>query len=1225
LDQIYNDRCNFDLLKSALEKTNLIEASAGTGKTYAIAGIFLRLLLEKRFSVGEILVVTYTVAATEELRDRIRKTIRATIDAFTKGGHEDPFLDGLVRKHWIPDQDSQDKELPGFRIKSGMTEGGDEKLRVLRAALRDFDEAPIYTIHGFCQRVLHENAFESMGLFDTELVPDERALHSEIVRDFWRKHFYEAPREFVSYALKNNVKPQFFLALTKGMLSNPDMRVIPAASPVSLDALPAFRRARERVLSAWGRAREDVLALLKNPGLNKAKYKNPDILAARMDGYAASEETFPLFEGFEKFTSSGLKAGTNKGKSTPAHLFFDDCEELLARARELQAEIEGQLLFLKGNVFRYLREELRKRKYTRNIQSFDDLLLNLRDALERAGGKDLVRNVKGRYRAALIDEFQDTDPVQYAIFQNIFGGGQSPLFFIGDPKQSIYSFRGADLFAYMRASRHVDSRYTLTNNWRSEPELVRAVNAIFENPKKDAFLYEEVPFERAAAGNVKDRSLLTVNGHTEPPFHIWFLGGIRLEAAGAKTNQSMTADLIVRAVAAEISQLLNLGREGKALIGAEPLAESHIAVLVRENREARLIQEALHSKGIHSVLHSTGNLFDTHEAMEMERILAALAEPHSEGLIKIALTTDMLGLNGEELESLSGNESDWEKWLTQFQDYNTLWERYGFIGMFRYFLAHENIRKRLLAFPDGERRLSNILHLMEVLHTESIERKLGISGMIKWLACQRDPDALRSDEHELRLESDDCAVMIVTIHKSKGLEYPIVFCPFNWGDSKARRKEFTYHDPEDDWRLNLVLEPDGVSGKMLAERENLAENIRLLYVAVTRAKNRCYLVWGPFKDAGTSSLAYILHTPGGDASRIVEATEEKFLKLTDTGMHNTLESIATQSEGAISLYDMPEPTCETLAPLAETPVSHSCRIFPGIVDRDRRIASFSYLRSERMAMPVIPPDDIADLPDRDGGAVSAEMPYQKEPIGMFAFPRGAKAGNCLHDILEHIDFTAPDSTETQNLVAAKLIEHGFDLKWQETVLGMIDSVVTVPLDPAIHGLTLSAISTENRLSEIEFTFPLNRLTPDALRNIFKESGVWSASAFPEQIGKLTFQPVRGYMKGFMDLVFLYEGRFYLVDWKSNYLGASIEDYGTEVLAEVMREDLYILQYHLYVVALHQYLKTRIPDYDYKSHFGGVFYIFLRGVNPETGPHTGIYRDRPAKKAIEFLCKNLIAI
>ncbi len=894
---------NFDLLKSALEKTNLIEASAGTGKTYAIAGIFLRLLLEKRLSVSDILVVTYTVAATEELRDRIRRTIRAAIDAFTKGGHEDPFLHGLVKCSSLHQ----------------------EKLRILRAALRDFDEAPIYTIHGFCQRVLHENSFESMGLFDTELVPDERALHSEIVQDFWRKHFYDAPREFVSYALKNNIKPQFFLALTKGKFSNPDMRIIPPASSVCLDALPSFRRAHERVLSAWKSSREDILVLLKNPGLSKTKYKNPNILAAAMDGYADSEASLPLFKGFDKFTSSGLKAGTNKGKSTPEHPFSDDCEELLVRARELQVEIEGQLLFLKTDIFRYLREELRKRKQTRNIQSFDDLLINLREALERPGGRDLVRNIRERYHAALIDEFQDTDQVQYAIFQNIFGGGGAPLFFIGDPKQSIYSFRGADLFAYMRASRHVDSRHTLTNNWRSEPDLVRAVNTIFSNPKKDAFLYEEVPFEKAAAGDVKDRSLLTVCERREEPFHIWFLSGARLEAAGAKTNQGMTANIIVRAVASEIARLLRLGREEKAIIGAEPLSESHIAILVRENREARLIQEALHHLNIHSVLHSTGNLFDTHEALEMERLLAAVAEPHSESLIRIALTTDMLGLNGETLESLSINEAEWEKWLTRFQEYNALWERHGFIGMFRYFLSNENVRERLLTFPDGERRLTNILHLTEVLHTESIERKLGISGMIKWLACQRDPDALRSEEYELRLESDDSAVRIVTIHKSKGLEYPVVFCPFNWGDSKAGKKEFTYHDPDDDWRLNLVLDPDAVFDKTLAERENLAENIRLLYVSVTRAKNRCYLVWGPFKDAGTSSLAYILHTPVNDSSRIVEATEEKFLKLSDADIQGDLARIASKSEGAISLYDMPEPSGETLAPPAEPVAILTCR------------------------------------------------------------------------------------------------------------------------------------------------------------------------------------------------------------------------------------------------------------------------------------------------------------
>jgi len=712
-------------------------------------------------------------------------------------------------------------------------------------------------------------------------------------------------------------------------------------------------------------------------------------------------------------------------------------------------------------------------------------------------------------------------------------------------------------------------------------------------------------------------------GRHEPPFHIWFLGGTRLEEAGAKTNQDMTADLIVRAVASEIARLLNLGRENKAMIGAEPLCESNIAVLVRENREARLVQDSLRNLSIHSVLHSSGNLFDTHESLEMERVLAGIAEPHSEVLIRIALTTDMLGLSGEELESQSRNEADWEEWLTHFQEYNTLWERHGFVGMFRYFLAHENVRERLLAFPDGERRLTNILHLMEVLHTESIERKLGISSMIKWLACQRDPEALRSEEHELRLESDESAVRIVTIHKSKGLEYPVVFCPFNWGDSKARKKEFTYHDPEDDWQLNLVLDPETVSGKTLAERENLAENIRLLYVSLTRAKNRCYLVWGPFKDAGTSSLAYILHTPGNDSSSIIEATQEKFLNLTDTDMRNTLEGISARSEGAISLYDMPEQSEETCAPPAEQPATLTCRKFPGIADRDGRIASFSYLLSERMAMPVILPDDIADLPDRDGGTIVAEMPYQKEPSGMFAFPKGAKAGNCLHDILEQVDFTTPDGLETETLITEKLRQHGFDPKWQEVLCRMIGAVVTTPLQPAINGLKLSAIGNEDRLSELEFYFPLNRLTPDTLRSIFKESGILSPSTFPERIGRLNFKPVKGFMKGFMDLVFRYDGRFFLVDWKSNFLGTSIEDYGAESLAEVMREEFYVLQYHLYVMALHQYLKTRVSGYDYETHFGGVFYIFLRGVDPDAGSNVGVYRDRPAKNAIEFLCKKLI--
>jgi len=1197
----------FDLLNSPLERTNLIEASAGTGKTYAITGIFLRLLLEKRFSVGEILVVTYTVAATEELRDRIRRTIRAAIHAFARGGHDDPFLDGLVKRY------GNDK-----------VEKRREALRILRAALRDFDEAPIYTIHGFCQRALHENAFESMSLFDTELVPDERALNEEIVRDFWRTHFYESSKEFTSYSLNNKISPEYFQKLIKGKLFNPEMRINPHTQPVSLDALTPFRQAREKVRMTWRSARDNIAEKLSRSGLNKTKYKNPEALVAMMDGYVDSESPLLPFNGFDKFTSSYLKNATNRGKTTPEHPFFDDCEDLHKQASELESQIEGQLLFLKTHIFRYAREELQKRKKRQNIQSFDDLLNNLREALEQTDGRDLGGLIRKRYRAALIDEFQDTDPIQYAIFQNIFGLEGSPLFFIGDPKQSIYSFRGADLFAYMRASRHVDIRYTLTSNWRSEPDLVRAVNTIFETPGRKAFLYDEVPFENAVAGDVKDRKLFIMDGRTEPPFHLWFIHSDRLKDEGAKTNKSLTADLIVDALAAEISRLLQLGREKKAMIGPETLFEGHIAVLVRTNREARLVQDALRNNGIHSVLHSTGNLFDTHESLEMARVLTGIAEPRSDSLVRVALSTDMLGLTGEGLERLSESESEWEEWVTRFRDYNDLWERYGFIAMFRYFLSKEKVRECLLTYPDGERRLTNVLHLMEVLHTESVGQKLRMTGLIKWLARQRDENTLRLEEHELRLESDARAVKIVTIHKSKGLEYPVVFCPFNWGHSKDKTKEFTCHDPKDDWRLNLVLDPAAGYDKSLAEKESLAENIRLLYVSLTRAKNRCYLVWGPFKDAGTSSLAYVLHPPDGGATDIVEATETKFNNLSGSDMRSALESIAARADGAISVYDIPEPFSEIPSPTAEIPEKLSCRAFPGITDRDKRIASFSYLLSERIHLPGLTPEDASDLPDRDGGVTSTEMPYPKEATGMFSFPKGAKAGNLLHDILEHVDFTNPDNDETKNIVAVKLKQHGFDSQWEETICEMIGCVVSSPLQPGLKSPALSTVGKKDRLNELEFYFPLNRLTPDTLKKIFSQCGMSPYPASPTKIGRLNFQPVRGFMKGFMDLVFRQDGRFYLIDWKSNFLGPSVADYKAEALAKTMEEEFYILQYHLYVLAVHRYLRMRLPEYDYDTHFGGVFYIFLRGVDPSTGTDTGIYRDRPTKETIDYLSDTLIA-
>ncbi len=1203
---------DFDLLKSPLEGTNLIEASAGTGKTYTITCLFLRLLLEKRLTVNDILVVTYTVAATEELRDRVRRKIREALETYSRGDSPDSFLKGLVKQ----------------------TKDKGDAVSLLRNALRDFDQASIFTIHGFCQRTLHESAFESGSLFDTELEPDqETGLMEEIVQDFWRRHFYEAPVEFVSYALSQKFWPAYFLDLLKKGTSPLDLRIIPETGSVGTLDVEPFHRVFEKIKKSWPGVRAEVEGKLRDPALYADYGKNLSETMGMMDAWlTGSVPAFPLPKEFEKFTTAALEKKTRKGKGTPRHPFFNLCDEVRKIADLLQAEMDRRLLALKGELFKTLQREMPERKQRRNIQSFDDLLSRLRHSLEKAGGDELSEAIRGRYKAALIDEFQDTDPVQYAIFQNVFGKGGAILFLIGDPKQAIYSFRGADLFAYMKAAGRVNSKYTLTKNWRSEPGLITSVNTIFSNGT-NPFLYRDIPFEKAVPKEDKDYESLKINGKTEPPFHLWFVDSSN---AGKERviNKGVAYELIPNAVADEISRLIFLGREGKAFFGSRPLHEADIAVLTRTNKEAQSIQEALSELKIPSVLYTTGNLFDTHEAMEMSRVLEGMANPNQERAVRTALAMDMMGMDGEKIEALQRDEAGWEEWLSRFREYYELWEKQGFIRMFRYFLLREAVRSRLLSLPNGERRLTNVLHLSEVLHQTAMEEKLGIVGLLKWLARQRDPASPRLEEHQLRLESDASAVKVVTIHKSKGLEYSIVFCPFNWAKSRIKPSEvFTFHDEADDWRLNLVLDPERSPNRPSAEREELAENMRLLYVSLTRAKHRCYLLWGRFRDAETSSLAYILHPPGDgiDIKNVVEETGNHFKAMTDEVIRQELRSLAGRSGGNILPADMPGTPGREVPSTEKATRDLAGRVFSGSIPRDWKVASFSSLTAGwREGEDLIPQAD-TDLPDHDRIILPEEpvvlpMVLEEEPWSIFAFPRGAKAGSLMHEIFEDLDFRGKDPGVEKKLIDDKLREYGFEREWQKTLSQMAARVLRVPLPSPSNSLTLSQISTQERLSELEFYFPLQGVTPKKLKKIFADhGGTEIRSRFSGRLEELNFSPARGFMKGFIDLVFQYQGRFFIVDWKSNFLGTRVEDYNQEKMAGEMEDNFYILQSNLYVLALHQYLKARLPNYDYRQHFGGIFYIFLRGVDPQKGKEFGVYRDLPEEELIEALSKNLISL
>ncbi|MEP6955615.1 MAG: 3'-5' exonuclease, partial [Chthoniobacterales bacterium] len=791
---------------------------------------------------------------------------------------------------------------------------------------------------------------------------------------------------------------------------------------------------------------------------------------------------------------------------------------------------------LRAEFFDYARAQLRERKLARNLLSYEDLLTRLHEALFGPGGEELALSIRERYHAALIDEFQDTDPIQYGIFSRIYRGSNAPVAYIGDPKQAIYGFRGADVFTYMTAARETPRQFTLTTNWRSASRLVGAVNAIFSRQSKP-FLLDEIQFQAVAPSPRADETPLLFDGEPEPPFQLWTWDG---------------KEELPEHVASEIVRLL----AGPATIGSDQLEPRHIAVLASTNAQAANVQEALRARRVPSVLYSSANIFISREAQELRNVLAAVVQPGHERLVRAALASDALGRTGNELDQLSRDDAGWESELLRFQLHHGIWRDRGFIQMLHQLAASHRVRQRLLGCPDGERRLTNFLHLAELLHTACVEQRLGMNGLVKWLGQQMQGTAFADrEEHELRLESDEKAVRIITVHKSKGLEFDVVFCPFAWSHSQPRA---TFHDPAADWRLTLDLS-DREAHKAEREREALAENLRQFYVALTRARHRCTMVWCAKEKPEKSASAHML---GSGAQPDIASSDDILVS-----------PLPDLNDG---IY--------TAAPLT-APVLQA-RLFRGAIDRSWGIASFSRLNRGSEHLDEALPAEKLDTAEEAG-------PLQ----GIHAFPRGMRAGISLHEIIEQVDFS--DLTSAPELVMRKLRSHGF-AGFEEVVLENVRHLAALPL----AGFSLGETQPTARLAELEFSFPIAEFTTEKLARV-------------SRIERLQFQQISGFMNGFIDLVFEHEERFYFADWKSNWLGPNPNAYTARAVQAEMERHSYNLQLCLYTVALHRYLRLRQPGYDYDQHFGGAFYIFLRGIDPAQ-PAQGVYHKRLERDLVERL-------
>lgn len=1205
------DRLNIDL-----SGINLIEASAGTGKTHALSCLYLRLLIEKDLLPEQILVVTFTEAATKELRGRIRSRIRELIDVIDGRPTTDTFLTDLWKR-----LDSQDNGRADARVK-------------LDRALNAFDTASICTIHSFCLNALMENAFESGSLYDTELITDQSKLLQEIVDDFWRKKFFGDPSPFLKYLLQRGYSPERLINFLQGMVSHPQLEIIPLfnekeTATIEKDFFSSFKELQKQ----WEADKVEIKDIIeKDKSLSRsAGNYHPDLLPdlfADMDAYAGGDNPFDLFEDFGKFTKTGIAAGTKPTGTAPTHEFFKRCEIL-------QNKIQKRLHAWLAELVTFCRERLPLRKRETNIRFFDDLLNDLYGALYGKSGEALAENLRGKYHAGLIDEFQDTDPVQYDIFKKIYSGTESPLFLIGDPKQAIYSFRGADIFTYIKASQNdvaPDKRFTLTTNWRSTPLLLAAFNAIFD--QTNPFVDGRISYLPVKSGHDENHKSLVLTDSDPGPLQIWLVPS---DEADKAINIGKANEVTCEFTATEISRLLTNGqqrkakiydRENKANDSGKFLLPEDIAVIVPTHRQAGAVQDALRRLNIPSVVRSEKSVLSTEEAQDLCTILHALSDPGNETKVRTALVTTILGRSGDDIANFLNYELVWEKCLQTFREYHETWLSRGFMVMAQSMLAKEEIRGRLLRYPDGERRLTNLLHCFEIIHRKEHEEKLGLEGIVTWFSEHVHSEEM-SEEYELRLETDEKAVKILTVYVSKGLQFPIVFCPFQWGGVRDAESVISFH--REDFTLVKDFGSDEYEkNKIIAQKENLAENVRLLYVALTRAQYRCYLAAGKITSSSkknrpeTSSIAYIFHA--SDATKQspdpVNRLAEEVKTLSAKDMRDHLQTLKNKKKDAFSVHEISAagnavPYC----PMIDDGTELFCKQFSGVLSTDWRVVSFSSFTSHETATIEMPDRDEINAGRKTDTGADIAAP---DETSIFTFPRGAQAGIFFHEILEKLNYAGPSSEEINVLVEKALEKYGYDTKWQLPVTKMVDTIIHTSITTSEGDFSLGSIKSGNWIPELEFFFPLKYITSDRLNNCLRTWGTIHKSTDMQRISSyLKFQPVKGMVRGFMDMVLEHGGKFYLLDWKSNHLGYRVEDYNQEAMKKEMERHLYPLQFLLYTVALNKYFSLRIKGYNYPTHFGGVLYVFLRGVSSEHGERFGFFRDMPPVKMIDEMTEILI--
>jgi exodeoxyribonuclease V beta subunit len=1168
-----------DLLGLPLSGHSLVEANAGTGKTYSITAIQLRLILEQDWNLEEILVMTFTRAATAELKKGLRERLHLARRALSGEQTKDDFVEQLI---------------------AGLADQAEARRRVERS-LQVLDLAPVLTIHGFCQQVLSRFAFQSGWDPDRDLVERENDHLKEQVQIAWENLAAGFSPEFAACVRKNRGDMAGLLErITRDIIQQaerPWREVIPPRFDSRAQAeMEAEGRRLTGKLVAFCAAHEGELEeILTSPVLKRGTYSDKRIEIVRTALRAVIHDPgdwlshAPLLE---HLGTTRLESGTKVREQPPEHAMAADIDRLVALAGELKAGLEIRKSALWFELYEPVLDARDRIKQRLGIRSYNDLVADLAKALEGEGGKALAENIRDSYPVALIDEFQDTDLLQFEIFDRIYADSDDPVVYVGDPKQALYAFRGADVHAYLKARNSVGKRFELSRNWRSRPALLAGVNALFEQTS-EPFITEQIKFKPSSCADPERHRPLLVNDLEAEPFSLWLVtpegrkDALRMACAGLVAN--------------DIVSLLAKARAGEALIDDQPLQARDICVLVRKHDQADLVAAALERANLGCSRTGRESIWSGVHAQELSRLLHGISNCERPGQVAAALSTRWCGLDAAELARIQADESLVDRHFLQFAGYRNIWAQSGLSAALARVLADFDTAGRSLADSEGERSLTNFYHLQDLLTAHENESGRSITGLLEWLDHQRQHSKEVNEDNLLRLESDESLVQVMTIHKAKGLEFPVVYCPYLWDSSSSYeiRTSVEYHD-EEGWPVLDLGGPDMDAHRELALAEAAAEDQRMLYVALTRAKQRGVAIWCPHTDARYNPFRYLLHARDESGWR---RGLERYAKLgVDERMDEAEEVLAgwgiAATRRSVDEADQPLEIESLESRAGVTPLG-----FEAKVPSAWQITSYSALMSDHGSGHAG-----ADSRDHDPLGSDAELMEDEQGQGIFDLPGGPTVGLMFHDLFENLPSFDPGEMELEQLVARKLEQYGQDPAWLDTVVSQTRECLKTPLDSGDDPLTLSRLAPEQRLAEMEFYLGLGGGNLARIMSLIRPPG----SDAPKG-------PVpMGFLRGFIDLIFVHDQRYFVVDYKSNRLGTALDDYRPEALKASVESAGYDLQYHLYAVALHRLLVQQLKDYQYDRNFGGVYYLYLRGMRAATGPTRGVHYHRPEQSTIEAL-------